>query len=85
MLLKTSYYLILIGVLRCMIKLGRIDIITELSLLLPHITLPREGHLEAALHVKAHICQRYNSRLVYDPLYPEIDHSVIKECDWSEF
>ena len=37
------------------------------------------------MHVMAHIGQRYNSRLVYDPLYPEIDHSVFKECDWSEF
>ena len=28
---------------------------------------------------------KYNSILVYNPSYPEIDHSVIKKCDWSEF
>ena len=50
-----------------------------------HVALPREGHLEAAVHVMAHVSQRFNSRLVYDPTYPEIDHSVFKECDWSEF
>ena len=62
-----------------------IDIITEVSLLSSHVAFPREGHLEAAVHVMAHVGQRYNSRLVYDPTYPEIDHSVFKECDWLEF
>ena len=33
----------------------------------------------------AHVGQRCNSKFVYDPLCPEIDHSVFKECDWSEF
>ena len=63
-----SYYLTIIGILRCMIKLGRIDIITKVSLLLSHVALPREGHLETAIHIMAHVGQRYNSRLVYDPL-----------------
>ena len=35
------------------------------------------------VHVMVH-GQKWNSRLVYDPSYPDIDHSVIK-CDWSEF
>ena len=68
-----------------MIKLGRINIITKVSLLSSHVALPRERHLDAAVHVMAHVDQRYNSRLVYDPLYPEIDHSVFKKCHWSEF
>ena len=55
------------------------------SLLPSHIALPKEGHLEAAEYVMAHIDQRYNSRLVYDLSYLEIDHSVFKACDWSEF
>ena len=28
---------------------------------------------------------KYNSRVVYDPKYPEIDHIVFKNCDWTEF
>ena len=68
-----------------MIELGRIDIITKVSLLLSHVALPREGHLEAAVHVMAHVGQRYNFRLVYVHSYPEIDYSAFKECDWSEF
>ena len=72
----TSYYLTIISILRWMIKLGRVNIITELSLL---------SSQEAAIHVMAHVGQRYNSRLVHHPLYPEVDHSVFKKCDWSEF
>ena len=82
---KASYYLTIISILRWMIELGRIDIITEVSLLSSHVALTREGHLEAAVHIIVHVGQRYNSRLVYDPLYLEIDHSVFEECDWLEF
>ena len=46
-----------------------------------HVILPREGYLEAAIHVMAHVGQKYNFRLVYDPMYPEIDHSSFKEYD----
>ena len=76
-----SYYLTIMGILRWMIKLVRIKIIIEVSLLLSHVALPREGHLDAAIHVIAYVGQRYNSRLVYDLLYPDIDHSVFKEYD----
>ena len=80
-----SCYLTITGILRLMIELGRIDIITKVSLLSSHAALSREGHLEAAVHIMAHVGQRYNSTLVYYPLYLEKDHSVFKECDWSEF
>ena len=79
------YYLTKICILRWMFELGRIDIIMEVSLLLSHIALPREGHLEGAVHVMAHVGQTYNSRLVNDPTYPGIDHSVFKKCDSLEF
>ena len=62
-----------------------IDIITKVSLLSSHVGLPKDGHLEAAVHIMAHDGQRYNSRLVYDSPYSEIDHSVFKKCYWSEF
>ena len=80
-----SYYLTISGILRWMIELRRIDIITKVLLLSSHIALPREGHLEVAVHVMAHVGNKYSSRLVYDSSYLEIDYSVFKECDWSEF
>ena len=75
-----SYCLTNIKVLRWMIDMGRMNLIMEVLLLSSHVAFPRE-HLEA--YVMAHVDQRYNSRLVYDPLYPEIDHNVFKKCDWS--
>jgi hypothetical protein len=37
----------------CMI--GRINIATEVSLLSLHLLYPREGHLDAALHVMGYL------------------------------
>ena len=59
-----SYYVTIIGILRWMIKLGRTNIITKVLLLSSHVALPRERHLDAAVHVMTHVGQRYNSRLV---------------------
>ena len=80
-----SYHLTIIDIIRWIIKLGRIDIMIKVPLLSSLVALSREGHLDAAEHASFHVGQRYNSKLVYDPSYPEIDHSVFKKCDWSEF
>ena len=68
-----------------MMELARINIKTKVLLLSSHVVLPKEGHLDAAVNVITHVCQRYSSSLVYNPSYPEIDHIVFKKCDWSEF
>ena len=62
-----------------MIELGRFDIITNMSLMSSHVALPREGHLDAAVHAMAHVGQRYDSRLVYNPSYSAIDDNVFKK------
>ena len=80
-----SNFQTIISVLRWMIKLRRIDILTKMSLLPSYVALPREGHLDAAVYVMAHVGQRYNSRLLYDSSHPKIDHSVFKKYDWLEF
>ncbi len=48
-----SYFQSLIGIMRWMVKLGRTDIATEVSLLSFHSALPCEGHMDAALHIMA--------------------------------
>jgi hypothetical protein len=40
-----------IGVLRWCVELGRIDIVTEFSLLSSHLCLPREGHLDTVFRL----------------------------------
>ncbi len=50
-----SYFQSLIGIRRWMVDLGCIDIATEVSLLSAHSALPREGHMDAALHIMAYL------------------------------
>ena len=68
-----------------MIELGRIDIATKISLLSSHLAYPREGHLEAALHVMGYLKQKHNSRLIFDLSYPKNDMSSFPTYDWTEF
>ncbi len=82
---EASYYQSLIGILRWIVELGRVDIITEVSTLSSHLALPREGHLEAAYHVFAYLKLKHNSRMIFDPTYPEIDTSGFMNCDWKNF
>ena len=46
-----NYYQTQIGVLICMAELGRIDIITEVSMLASQLALPWEGYLEAVSQI----------------------------------
>ena len=50
-----SFYQSQIGVLHWCVELGRIDIITEVSLLSSHLALPQEGHLDAVFHLFAYL------------------------------
>jgi hypothetical protein len=81
----SSFYQHLIGVMRWMIKLGCADIVTEVSMLLSYLAFPREGHLEAAIHVMGYLQLKHNSRLIFDPTYPDIDLDSFSSFDWTEF
>ena len=47
--------------------------------------MPRQGHLEAALYIMGYVKNRYNSKLVFEPSYPNIDHGNFWECDLTDF
>ena len=57
----SSFYQHLIGVMRWMVELGRVDIATEISLLSSHLAYPRVGHLEVALHLMGYLKQKHNT------------------------
>ena len=59
--------------MRWMVEQGRVDIATEVSLLSSFLAYPREGHLETALHIMGYLKNKHNTRLVFDPTYPNID------------
>jgi hypothetical protein len=46
---------------------------------------PREGHLDALLHMFGFLRICHNSRMAYDPSYPTIDMNVFKPNDWKRF
>ena len=62
-----------IGVMWWIVELGKIDVITELSLLSYTLDLLCEGHLEAVFCTFAYLKILHNTRLVLDPSYAAID------------
>jgi hypothetical protein len=81
----SSFYQHLIGVMRWMVELGCIDIATEVSMLSSYLACPRKGHLENALHVMGYLQLKHNSRLIFDPTYPDIDQTAFPSFEWAEF
>jgi hypothetical protein len=79
------FYQHLIGVMRWMVEFGRIDIATEVSMLSSYLACPRKGHLENALHVIGYLRLKHNSRLIFDPTYPDIDQNAFPSFEWMEF
>ena len=68
-----------------MCELGRINICTKVSMLSSYSAMPCEGHLEATLHVFSFLKSKSNSRLILDPMEPDVGKSDFVECDWCEF
>ena len=65
------------------VELGRIDICGEVSMLAAFSAAPREGHIQAMLHMFAYLAQHERSRLVLDP--STIDHGEKPMVDWTPF
>ena len=80
---SASYYMSLIGVLRWMVELGRVDIVVEVSLMSSHMALPREGHLEQLFRIFAYLKCHHNAEMVFDPSEPTIDNSLFEREDWT--
>ena len=68
-----------------MCELGQIDICTKVSMLSSYSPMPCVGHLEATLHVFSYLKLKSNSRLIFDPMEPDVGDSNFLECDWSDF
>jgi hypothetical protein len=68
-----------------MVEIGRIDIITEVSMLASCVAAPRRGQLDTIFHMFAYLEKKHKSRLVFDPTYPQINMDEFKECDWKEY
>ena len=80
---EAAYYQSLIGILRWIVELGRVDITTEVSLMSSCLALPRQGHLQQLYHLFAYLKNHHNSEMVFDPSEPDIDESKFQREDWS--
>ena len=69
---EATYYQSLIGVLRWMVELGRIDITCEVSMMSSHMALLQVGHLEQLFHLFAYLKRSHNTEIVFDPSDMEI-------------
>ena len=78
-----SWYMSLIGVLRWIVELGRVDICLECSLMSSCLALPRVGNLEQVLHIFGYLKKHHNAELVFDATYPDIDEDAFRKRDWS--
>lgn len=68
----------LIGILRWAIEIGRVDILTEVSMLSSYQASPRHGHLEQVYHIFAYMKHKPKTTLYFDPNLPLLDPS------WSQ-
>ena len=78
-----TYYQSLIGILRWIVEMGRIDIITEVSAMSSYVAMPREGHLLQLFHIFAYLRINHNARTVFDPTYPAIDDEAFIKRNWD--
>ena len=78
-----AYYQSLVGVLRWITELGRIDITMETSAMASMMAMPRQGHLEQLYHMFAYLKLKHNSSMVFDPTEPDIDDAQFIREDWS--
>ena len=81
--IDSAYYQSLIGILRWIVELGRVDICCEVSMLSSCLALPRLGHMDQVFHIFAYLKKHHNTEMIFDPSYPEIDHSKFERQDWS--
>ena len=80
---EASYYHSLIGMLRWCVELGRIDITAEVSMMASCLAMPREGHLQQVYHIFAYLKGKHNSRIAFDPTYPDIDYKDFEMKEWT--
>ena len=80
---EANYFQSLIGIVRWIVELGRIDIAVEVSMLSSMMAMPRKGHLLQLYHIFAYLKQRYNSEMVFNPTLPDFDESCFIQQDWT--
>ena len=70
---QITFFQELIGILRWATEIGRVDILTELSMLSTYQAAPRQGHLEQVFHIFAYLKHKPKLTLYFNTECPNID------------
>jgi hypothetical protein len=83
---QAQYFQNLIGILRWIVELGRLDIHVHVAMLSSFLAAPREGHLQEVFHIFAYLKHYKKSTMVFDDTLPTIDESIFQtNADWTDF
>ncbi|KAL7515917.1 hypothetical protein ACHAWX_000987 [Stephanocyclus meneghinianus] len=83
---KVQHYQQLIGILRWVVELGRVDIAIEVAIMSQYQANPREGHLEALYLIFYFLSKNPLRRLLFDARVPACDEDAFQlDADWTEF
>ena len=66
--IQIKYFQNLIGVLRWIVQLDRIDVAYEVSSLLKFLAHPRTSHIYEALHILKYLETHINNNLAFNPI-----------------
>jgi len=77
---RANYYQPQVGVLHWIVKIGRVDIITEVSNLASHMVMPRKGYSGALSDVSCYLKRRHNSRLIGMCMWSMIGNTSMVMC-----
>ena len=80
-----TFFQELIGILRWAVEIGRVDILTELSMLSTYQAAPRQGHLEQVLHIFAFLKKNPKLTLYFDHTEPVLDSSMFNNSTPEAF
>ena len=73
----------MIGVLRWIVELGRIDVTCEVSMMASMMTMPQKGHLDQLDHICSYLKRKHNSEIVLDPTVPIVDADQFPKYNWN--
>jgi hypothetical protein len=79
-----SRYQQLIGVLRWMVEIGRVDILHEVAIMSQCLAMPWQGHLDMVYGIFSYLVKQENSRIVFDDKEPKFADGTFKQYDWSD-
>lgn len=76
---QVTLYQNMIGIMRWIVELGRIDIAYEVSVLSRYLVEPRTGHFLQALHMFKHLEIHMDNELAFDPAMHNVEDPAVTQ------